>query len=203
MMTGCLRRVGAGRRRQSRYTRLLMPRWVPNLLTILRLLLVPFVIRSILGAHHTRALALFAVAAITDVLDGAAARHFDLRSQTGAYLDPIADKALLSGVFLALAATGSLPWWVVAIIFGRDFYLLAAAAILMWLTPVRNFPPSSWGKTSTFVQIVTAILWMARNVLGTSAIDALSSAMLWPCAAFTIASGLHYTWRGAHLARVD
>jgi cardiolipin synthase len=104
---------------------------------------------------------------------------------------------------LALAATGSLPWWVVAIIFGRDIYLLAAAAILLWLTPVRNFAPSSWGKTSTFVQIVTAILWMARNVLGTSAIDALSSAMLWPCAAFTIASGLHYTWRGAHLARID
>ena len=180
-----------------------MPRWVPNLLTILRLLLVPFVILAILGAHHTRALTLFAVAAITDVLDGAAARRFDLRSQTGAYLDPIADKALLSGVFLALAATGSLPWWVVAVIFGRDFYLLAAAAILLWLTPVRNFAPSSWGKTSTFVQIVTAILWMARNVLGTSAIDALSSAMLWPCAAFTIASGLHYTWRGAHLARVD
>ena len=83
-----------------------MPRWInlPNLFTLLRLVLVPFVIQAILDGRSTLALALFGVAAFTDILDGAAARRFGLATQTGAYLDPIADKCLLSGVFLALAA---------------------------------------------------------------------------------------------------
>src|SRR5689334_2751866 len=103
-----------------------MPAWVPNFFTFLRLLLVPFVIRAILTGHPTLALSLFALAAVTDVIDGALARHFDLISQAGAYLDPIADKMLLSGVYLALAAAGSVPWWLVGVIFGRDLYLLLA-----------------------------------------------------------------------------
>ena len=156
-----------------------------NLLTLLRLALVPFVILAILDGRHTLALALFAGAAFTDVLDGAVARRFSLVTRAGAWLDPVADKCLLSGVFLALAAAGTVPWWLVGIIFGRDFYILAGAATVMLLTPVREFPPSIWGKVSTFVQIVTVVVWMAGN----------SSAMLWPCAAFTIWSGIHYTWR--------
>lgn len=182
-----------------------MPRWVnvANLLTLLRLLLVPFVVVAILDGHHVRALLLFACAAVTDVLDGLAARRFDLATQAGLYLDPIADKCLLSGVFLALASARLVPRWLVAVIFGRDLYLLCAAGFLLWLTPVRSFPPSIWGKASTFVQIVTAVVCMTRNVLELPVLDALSSAILWLCAAFTIWSGLHYTWRGLHLARAD
>jgi cardiolipin synthase len=180
-----------------------MPAWInlPNLFTLLRLALVPFVIQAILDGRHFRALALFALAAVTDVLDGAAARRFALSTQAGAYLDPIADKCLLSGVYLALAAAGSIPWWLVAVIFGRDLYILAAVAIIMWSTPIRGFPPSVWGKVSTFVQIVTAVVWMARNVLGFRVLDAVSTATLWPCAAFTLWSGVHYTWRGIQIAR--
>jgi cardiolipin synthase len=178
-----------------------MPRWIPNLFTISRLVLVPVIIRSIVLGRPTQALVLFACAAATDVIDGAAARAFGLTSQFGAYLDPIADKALLSGVFLALGVAGDIPWWLVILIFGRDFYLLLAVAVLLWLTPRRKFPPSSWGKASTFVQIVTALVWMARNMLNGPALDAASAAMLWPCAAFTIWSGLDYTWRGVQIAR--
>ncbi len=181
-----------------------MPRWlnVPNLFTLLRLFLVPFVIQAILAGGHVRAVTLFAIAAVTDVLDGAAARRLKLVTRAGAYLDPIADKCLLSGVYLALAAAGMLPRWFVAVIFGRDLYILMAAGIILLLTPVRSFPPSVWGKASTFVQIVTAVVWLARNVLEVRALDALSTAMLWPCAAFTIWSGIHYTWRGVRLVRV-
>jgi len=120
-----------------------MTRWInaANLLTLLRLVLVPFVILAILEGHHTLALALFAGAALTDVLDGAVARRFGLATPAGAWLDPVADKCLLSGVFLALAGAGTVPWWLVAIIFGRDFYLLAGAATVMLLTPIRKFPP--------------------------------------------------------------
>ena len=83
-----------------------------------------------------------------------------------------------------------------AIIFGRDIYILAAVAVVMLFTPIRGFPPSIWGKVSTFVQICTAVLWMARTIFATKVLDELSSAMLWPCVAFTVWSGLDYTWKG-------
>ena len=165
-----------------------------NLLTLLRLVLVPFVIRAILDGRHTLALALFAGAALTDMLDGAVARRFHLATPAGAWLDPIADKCLLSGVFLALAGAGTVPWWLVGIIFGRDFFILAGAATVMFLTPVRKFPPSIWGKVSTLVQIVTVTAWMSGNV-------GAARFLLWPCAAVTIWSGIHYTWRTFRLLR--
>src|SRR5262244_2762586 len=103
-----------------------MPSWLnlPNSLTLLRLLLVPFVILEILAGRHFDALVIFTVAAVTDVLDGAAARRLGSSTSTGAYFDPIADKCLLSGVFLALAMAGLAPIWFVAVIFGRDLYIL-------------------------------------------------------------------------------
>src|SRR5580704_6321728 len=109
-----------------------MPRWsnLPNLLTLTRLVLVPFVIQAILDGHHFRALALFAAAAVTDVMDGAAARRLRLATPIGAYLDPIADKCLLSGVFLALAMARVVPWWFVAVVFGRDIYILIGVATI-------------------------------------------------------------------------
>jgi cardiolipin synthase len=173
-----------------------MPRSVnaANLLTLLRLVLVPFVIHAILDGQHFLALALFAAAGITDILDGIVARRFHLATPEGVWLDPIADKCLLSGVFLALAVAGTVPWWLVAIIFGRDIYILAGAATVMLLTPVRRFPPSVWGKVCTMIQAVTAAAWMAGNV-GDARV------MLWLCVAFTIWSGIHYTWRTLQLLR--
>ncbi|PWU00700.1 MAG: CDP-alcohol phosphatidyltransferase [Terriglobia bacterium] len=180
-----------------------MPRWVnvANLFTAIRLILAPMIVLAILRGNDRRALLLFACAAVTDVMDGAAARHLDLVTQAGAYFDPIADKCLLSGVFVALAAAGHVPRWFVSLVLGRDVYLLFAAGFLMWLTPMRRFPPSIWGKASTFVQIVTVVLWLTRNVAPLPMLEALSAAILWPCAVFTLWSGIHYTWRGVQLAR--
>jgi cardiolipin synthase len=180
-----------------------MPPWInlPNLFTLLRLALVPAIIRAILDGRHWLALALFAVAAATDVLDGAVARRFGGATQAGAYLDPIADKCLLSGVFLALAAAGAVPWWFVAVVFGRDLYILLGVAAFLLFTPVRKFPPSRWGKLSTFVQILTATVWMARDALAIRVLDSLSLAILWLCVVSTIWSGLHYTWLGLRMAR--
>ena len=172
-----------------------MPSWLnlANLLTLLRLALTPFVIRGILAGDHIFALVLFAIAAVTDVLDGAAARYFALGTRTGAYLDPIADKCLLSGVYLALAMAGTVPLWFVGVVFGRDLYILLAVGVLMLCTPQRKFSPSLWGKISTFVQIVTAVAILSRN--------SGSNVLLWPCAAFTIWSGIHYTLRSVQEAR--
>jgi cardiolipin synthase len=180
-----------------------MPAWLnlPNLFTLARLALTPFVIGAVLDGRHTAALALFAAAAFTDFLDGAAARKLKMTTQTGAYLDPIADKCLLSGVFLALSVAKIVPKWVVAIIFGRDLFILAGVAIVLLFTSVRRFPPTIWGKWSTFIQIVTAVVWMTRNALQLPLLDSLAWLMLWPCVALTIYSGLDYTWRGIRISQ--
>jgi cardiolipin synthase len=180
-----------------------MPAWVniANLFTFLRLALVPFVVRAILHGNHLVALVLCVVAGLTDVLDGALARSFNLASQTGAYLDPVADKCLLSGIFLALGSSGIVPWWFVAVVFGRDVYILVGVLAFIGLTKIRKFPPSIWGKACTFVQISTAVVWMTRNIMNVPVLDALSSGMLWVCAIFTIGSGLHYTMRGIQMLR--
>jgi cardiolipin synthase len=180
-----------------------MPAWVnlANLFTFARLALVPFIIRDIVDANHIRALTLFFVAAFTDVIDGALARGPSGATRFGVYFDPIADKCLLSGVFLALGAAEIVPWWFVAVVFGRDLFILAGALAALGLTKVRQFPPSRWGKLSTFVQIVTAISWMVRDAWPTSIFIAISSAILWVCATFTVISGLDYARRGIQLFR--
>jgi cardiolipin synthase len=181
-----------------------MPAWLnlPNALTILRLLLTPFVVRAIVDHRPGLAMGLFIFAAVTDVLDGAAARRWKLGTAAGAYLDPVADKCLMVGVFLALAAANYVPWWFVWIVLGRDIFILSGVAAFYFLTPIRRFPPSVWGKISTFIQIDTAIVWMARNMLQISQLNVLATAMLWLCAVFTLWSGLNYAWRGIQLSRV-
>ena len=181
-----------------------MPRWLnlPNCLTLVRLVLAPFVVEAILSGRALPAFVLFAVASWTDVLDGAAARRFQAGTQVGAYLDPIADKCLLSGVFVALAVAHRVPWWVVGIVFGRDLYILLAALVMMQLTPIRKFPPTVWGKLSTFAQIVTVAVWMGRDLFQLRVLDAFSPAMLLLCAALAVWSGLDYTWRGVQIAAI-
>jgi cardiolipin synthase len=178
-----------------------MPAWLnlPNLFTLSRLVLTPFVILAILDGRHVAALALFAAAGFTDFLDGAAARKLKMSTQTGAYFDPIADKCLLSGVFLALSAAKIVPKWVVVLIFARDLLILAGVGIVLLFTTARQFPPSVWGKWSTFIQMVTAVVWMARNAIQVPLLDSLAWFMLWPCVALTIYSGLEYTWRGIRI----
>ena len=189
--------------RPGRYTRSLMPAWInlPNLFTLLRLLLTPLVAWAILARRPVLAMSLFATAAFTDYLDGAAARRLRAATSTGAVLDPIADKCLLNGVFLALAAAGFLPWWLVGVVFGRDLLILLGAGVMLLATPIRRFPPSIWGKVSTCVQIGTVLAWLFRNIWSFRPLDALAQAGIWICAGFTLWSGIHYTWRAARTVR--
>src|ERR1017187_839186 len=132
-----------------------MPRWLnfPNSLTVLRLLLVPFIVYAVLTGQHRLALALFLLAAFTDIADGAAARRWGQATPAGAYLD--------------LAAARLVPWWFVALVLGRDLYILIGASLVMRFTTARAFPPSIWGKASTFLQICTAVVWMTRGAIPT------------------------------------
>ena len=125
-------------------------------------MLVPFVAADILHGQWTRALILFFAAGLTDVIDGFLARRFGQPTRVGAYFDPIADKILLVAIYIALGAAQAIPRWMVALVFGRDFLILGMAAYGLLFTSVRKFPPSVWGKISTFFQIAAALVSNGR-----------------------------------------
>jgi cardiolipin synthase len=170
----------------------------PNLLTILRLALMPFLARAILRGEFCPAFALLAVAGATDGLDGYLARRFRWKSRLGAYLDPIADKTLLVTLYACLWLAGTVPGWLAGLVFGRDALILLMIAIAFAFTRIRDFPPSRWGKASTFFQIVFAGTVMARRALPEvlGALGWLEQALLWAVTAMAAVSGLHYVQSG-------
>ena len=172
-----------------------------NLLTASRLVMAPLAVRAILLGQYRLALGIFVAAAVTDGLDGLVARRLGRLTRLGAWLDPIADKVLLSSAYLALGIAGALPWWLVGIILGRDILILAGAAAALLLTRERNFPPSVWGKLSTFVQIFTAVFVMVAGAWPGTGLERWAGALTWPTAAATLWSGLHYAWRGWQVLR--
>jgi cardiolipin synthase len=175
-----------------------VPRWlnIANLLTLARLACVPFAVQAILRQQHERALAIVLAAALTDTIDGALARRFGMATNVGAYLDPITDKIFLSAVYIALAKISSVPWWLVIEIFARDFLILAASGASILFLGKRHFPPSIWGKASTFLQILCALVVMIGNAAPDSPASRWVGALIWPVAALTAFSGAHYLWRG-------
>ena len=175
----------------------------PNFVTALRIVLAPIIAADILHGRPLAAFWLAIAAGLTDILDGFLARHFGSSTTIGAYFDPIADKVLLSTVYICLALHGTIPWWFVAVVFGRDLLILGASAIALAFTTLRKFPPSVWGKLSTFFQIVAAVVWMGRDAFPTLTLDSIGRLLIWTSAAATIWSGIHYAWRGVQMLRTD
>jgi cardiolipin synthase (CMP-forming) len=97
----------------------------------------------------------------------------------------------------------SAPVWMVGVILGRDLLILGSSGAALLLTRLRAFPPSVWGKASTFFQILTAVAYLARNAFGSSVLAILCAALIWPTAALTVWSGIDYGWRGWRLVRTD
>jgi cardiolipin synthase len=141
---------------------------IPNLLTMLRILLVPvFLVASIQGAFLV-AFAIFAFAAVTDVLDGTIARRLNQRSRLGAILDPVADKGLMVTAFLYYTLASNLPvvrvpGWLTFVVFIRDFLIIMFAYMLYTRVQVTRFPPSVAGKMSTVLQAITIGAAVASN----------------------------------------
>ena len=131
-----------------------------NLLTLLRICLAPFLVASILEGRYTLSFVLFVAAGLTDALDGTLARVLRQRSMLGQYLDPVADKLLLSALFVVLTYKGLIPTTVTALVFGRDLGILVVSAILYAAVGRRDFSPSVFGKANTAVQVsaVAAVL---------------------------------------------
>jgi cardiolipin synthase len=144
---------------------------------------------TILSGRPGATLVIFSAAALSDALDGVVARRLGLQSEFGAKLDPIADKVFLSAAFLSLGATGAVPAWLVIVVFCRDLALLAGAAAAMRFLRIERFPPSIWGKGSTLLQV----LYVLVVLLGGATLGAALAPVV---ALVTIASGIHYFWRG-------
>jgi cardiolipin synthase len=162
----------------------------PNAVTLTRVFLAPAIAWAIWAGHERFALAFFALAAATDFFDGFLARTGQATTRLGIYLDPIADKFLLTVVYLALGFTGKAPLWFVGIVFGRDFALVAASAIAMKVSSYNNYRPTVWGKISTFWQIAAAVAAIADSTA------TLTHYTIYLSAAATVWSAIHYTYRG-------
>ena len=167
---------------------------LPNLLSLARLAVTPFVAWTFLRGHPAIALALFFFAGLTDGLDGYLARRFQWSTPLGAYLDPVADKVLLVGVFLTLGAAGALPDFLVALVIGRDILIVALCAIGYYALGLTDFAPSLWGKLSTTIQIFTALIALAGRAAPSAFFEALSMIGIAATTAGTSVSGLHYLW---------
>ncbi|MCP8939368.1 CDP-alcohol phosphatidyltransferase family protein [Alsobacter sp. SYSU M60028] len=147
---------------------------LPNLITIGRLFLVPFVVAMISQGQWHLAFIAFVVAGVSDAVDGYIARRWDMRSELGAYLDPLADKALLVCIYVSLAIVGHLPVWLAIVVVSRDM-MIVGAVVLSWLmdNPVE-INPSHLSKANTAAQLALAAVFLGLrsfDIEGGAALD--------------------------------
>jgi cardiolipin synthase (CMP-forming) len=176
----------------------LRPWTLPNFLTFARLASLPFLVMAILDGRHGVALAIFLVAAITDIVDGYVARRFGMGSPLGAWLDPIVDKLFLVSTFVVFALPSTptrlhIPIWLLVLMIFRDVFIVVICLVLFLALGIRDFPPSILGKLTTFLEISTVVAILLVNVGRMPVIVATTCMQL--VAVFATVSALHYSWR--------
>jgi cardiolipin synthase len=169
-------------------------RTAPNLLTLMRICLTPFLVAAILESRFALGFGLFVAAGLTDALDGPLARKLKQRSMLGQYLDPVADKLLLSTLFLVLTYERLIPVRVTVLVFGRDVGILVVAAILYAAVGWREFNPSIFGKANTFAQVCAVAAVLLQQLTQARWVAEISTLALGATMALTVISGLHYAW---------
>jgi len=137
---------------------------IPNILTVIRILLIPVIIYLLQMDRHQLGLIIFVIAAVTDALDGFIAKSFKITSKFGTYLDPIADKLLLNSTYAILAIMGWLPIWLAALVWLRDLVIFVGAAALKFRGYRLNIKPALVGKATTLSQIITVCLFFDVGV---------------------------------------
>ncbi len=164
-----------------------------NSLTVLRILLIPVFVSLLVYRKPGAGLVVFAAAALTDLLDGYIARRRGSQTRLGAFLDPMADKLLLTASFVTLTYLKVLPFWIAAVVISRDV-ILVVGALLIHMLGGRIHPKPTWaGKAATFFQILTVLLGLLRQYLRP---PLGLTPILWLAAAFTVLSGLQYIVQG-------
>ena len=169
-------------------------RAAPNILTLLRICLAPFLVSAILENRYALSFGLFVAAGLTDAFDGTLARLLKQRTMLGHYLDPVADKLLLSTLFVVLTYKGLIPARVTVLVFGRDMGILVVAAILYAAVGRREFRPSLFGKANTLVQVAAVAAVLMHQLTPVLWIGDFKALALNLTIVLTVVSGFHYAW---------
>ncbi len=162
---------------------------IPNLITILRVLLVPIFVIYIINDRTLGSLIIFVIASISDALDGFIARVFHQKSDLGVYLDPLADKILLVTSYTTLAILKMIPPWLAVLIISRDVIILLGVLVLYLNRHPVKVHPSLLSKSTTCLQVATILMILSNSYLN---IEPIQIYTFWLTAGFTIASGLQY-----------
>ncbi len=180
----------------------------PNLLTFLRMALIPLFASLLYYGHSDWALVVFIIAGASDGIDGFVARRFNQQSELGTILDPIADKLLMTTAFVILTLPNifpptrhlPVPFWVTASVIGRDVLIIAVAAAIFIITDFRGFKPSRLGKLSTLVQVCGVGLILLAAVFPTLQSFYLPTVYT-TVTALAVFSGIHYIFFVARLMK--
>jgi len=172
---------------------------LPNSLTILRILLIPVFIGFLLYERYEYSLAVLLLAGLTDGLDGTIARVANQRTRLGAYLDPLADKLLLTSGFVTLSVLHLVPSWIAIVVVSRDMILMTGTPLARLTESHLDISPTLLGKGTTLVQLSYLILVV---VLTSRQMDLrLIQPLLYLMVCVTVMSGFHYLYRGVtHLS---
>ncbi|MBW2142856.1 MAG: CDP-alcohol phosphatidyltransferase family protein [Deltaproteobacteria bacterium] len=167
---------------------------IPNLITILRIILTPIFIIFLLNDAYLPALILFVVAGISDAVDGLIARLFNQKSKLGAFLDPLADKILLVSAFVVLSAKNDVYAWLAVVVISRDFLILLGVLILFLNSQDFTFKPSIVSKMTTCMQLATVFvaLFVAVSADHSPHLHQFSICLFWATGLLTVISCLHY-----------
>jgi cardiolipin synthase len=169
-------------------------RAAPNLLTLMRLFIIPFLVIAILDGRYGLSFALFILAGISDALDGLLARWLRQKTTLGQYLDPIADKLLLSTLFVVLTHVGMIPQYVTVLVFSRDVGILLISTLLFVTNALRDFRPSLFGKLNTLVQIVALLAVLCQKIFVSTHLATLRDVLVRAIAVLAPLSAAQYAW---------
>ena len=165
---------------------------LPNFITLSRILMIPFFVNFLVYKYYGYAFAVFLLAGISDGLDGFIARSSKQKTKLGTFLDPMADKLLLTASFVTLAVMHMIPVWVSIFVISRDIIIIIGALMLILFQDELNVSPSFTGKATTLFQILYIALLLLFTVIGKN-INTLQPIM-WIMIGFTIASGAQYIY---------
>lgn len=160
---------------------------LPNLITIARIFLVPVVVWAIAAREMQVAFLVFLIAGVSDAVDGYLAKRFNMTSELGAHLDPLADKVLIVSIYIALGITEEIPRWIVILVVSRDILIIGGIMLAWFFGKPMRVKPVLVSKLNTVAQIVFACLVLASLGFGIET-EALQTGIMWLVAALTLAS---------------
>ena len=177
-------------------------RQIPNALTTMRLFLAVPICLLILDENYSAVLWIALLAGVSDGVDGWLARKLDATSRYGAIVDPLADKVMLGCAYACFALVDLLPWWVVMVVLGRDLVIISGALAYHWRFGRYDMAPSWWGKWSTFVQILFALMLVLQQVQAVFP-GLLLGCVQWCLLLATLVSGGRYVYTWGSKARAQ